>query len=296
MGVKFYTIATLLLVLIVSCQKYPNPLDGEQFEKSLYIIGSDQASNQGLRIINLPYKQSNDDTASTFITVATGGSKSIDRDLIVTIDQAGENPLRQYNRLYLYKPTDIKYRYLSSDFYIAPSYDVSLKAGDVYGRMPVHFKTANLHCDSLYALSFRIAAVSDPSYAGIRQADSSLILTLRLNNAYSGLYQEVGRYKRYNSTDTTSTSLSLSRTLKAVKYNQLRLFHLTTTESVDSAANKGVLLTVNADNSVSVSSWKDLIITEGGGTYNPNGKIFDIWYNYNQAGVIYRFEGTFIKN
>ncbi|MFT4202645.1 MAG: DUF4361 domain-containing protein [Chitinophagaceae bacterium] len=291
-----YVIAGILPTCMLGCQKYTNPLDEEQYEKSVYLVGANQSNDLGRHIVDLPYKESESDTAETFISVATGGSKNIDRDVTVTVEEAGSYALEQYNGLYLYKSTDIRYQYLGSAYYQIPSYSVTLSAGDVYGRIPIGINTAALPCDSLYGITFRIASVSDPDYLPIRSTDSLLIFSFNLYNDYSGTYQAEGYYQKYNSTDTSHTAISLSRTMKAVSYNQLRFYHLTTTETMDSVANKGVLLTVNTDNSVSVASWNNLVITDGGGTYDADKKTLTLWYIYTDSGVAYKFTGTYTKS
>lgn len=297
--IKYIGMGVLLSGTILTfsgCAKYTDPLKEEQYVKSVYLVGANQSNNQGLEIDSLPYASSDTAYVDTYISVATGGSLNIDRDINVKIANAGSYIIDEYNSLYLYKDTDIKYRLLADSLYSVPDSSITIKAGEVYGNVPIRIKTAGLQCDSLYALSFRIASVSDPDYISIRSTDSILMFSFTLHNNYSGSYQEAGSYYQYGVTGATSTSLSLTRTFQAVSYNQVRFYHLTTTESTDNVAAAGVVVTINSDNSLSVSSWGNLEITDGGGTYNPTAKAFDIWYNYNSNGTIYQFKGTFTKN
>lgn len=282
--------------LLTSCAKYTDPLKEEQYVKSVYLVGANQSNNQGLEIDSLSYASSDTAYVNTYISAATGGSLNIDRDIKVNIANAGSYMVDEYNSLYLYKETDIKYRLLADSLYSIPDSSVTIKAGDVYANMPIRIKTAGLQCDSLYALSFRVASVSDPGYIAIRGEDSILMFSFTLHNAYSGNYQEAGSYYQYNVDGATPTNLSLSRTFKAVSYNQIRFFHLTSTEITDSIPGNGVVITINKDNSLSVSPWNSLQITDGGGTYDPLAKAFDIWYNYNSNGKVYQFKGLFTKS
>jgi hypothetical protein len=284
-------------ISVTGCKKTENPLDKEQYQKNVYLVGANQSNNEGVQIVNLPYKASAEDTAATFISIATGGSKPIEQDLTVQLREAGGDALQRYNGMYLYKATDIKYRLLNPTFYSVPNFSAQIKSGEIYGRVPLQIKTASLHPDSLYAMTFSIASVSDPERVSIRKTDTVLIFSFRLYNDYSGTYQESGRYyKLNNATPQDTVSLSLARTLKAVNHNTMRFYHLATTENVSNVAASGVSVTVNSDHSLTVSPWGTLEITAGGGTYDPSTKLFTIWYNYIQSGVTYQFKGTFTKS
>ncbi|MEI6946462.1 DUF4361 domain-containing protein [Paraflavisolibacter sp. H34] len=286
-----------LALSLGGCEKLESPLDSEQYLKSVYLVGANQSSNEGMQVVNLPYKSGAGDTAATYISVATGGSLVIDRDLTAQVQEAGGESVKQYNSMYLYKPTDIKYSLLNSASYAIPDFTVPLKRGATYGRLPIAIKTAGLHPDSLYALTFKIGSVSDPDYIAIRKTDSVLLFSFRLYNAYSGTYQATGRFYTFNNAAVRDTaSLSLGRTMKAINHNTVRFFHLATTESMANVAAGGVTATVNADNSLTVSPWGSLVLSASGGTYDGATATFTIWYNYQEGSVTKQFKGQFTKS
>ena len=57
-----------------------------------------------------------------------------------------------------------------------------------------------------------------------------------------------------------------------------------------------VTLTINADSSVIVKPWKNLTITDGGGTYDTKTNTFNIWYFYTSGGKIYKMIAKLVKS
>lgn len=292
---KSWCLAAVVVLGLGSCTKMEDPLATEQYKKTVYLVGANKSANEGVQIVNLAYGASSAEEIGTYISLATGGSLQISKDITATVADAGSAAITQYNQLYLYKPADIKYQTLNPSFYAVPDYKVTVRSGETYGRMPLSIKTYNLHCDSLYALTFKIASVSDPAYVAIRETDSVLMFTCRMVNNYSGIYQETGRYYK-NTTGTPDTAaLALSRTFKAVNYNTIRFYHLANTETLANLPACGVTVKINDDKTLAVSSWgTGLTVTGGGGTYDPVTKKFDIWYNYLSGTVPYQFKGKFL--
>lgn len=293
--IKPVGVSIILAAVLAGCSKLSNPLDQEQYKKTVYIVGANQSNNQGLMTVNLPYTQGSDDTTSTYISAATGGSLVIDQPLTVNVAEAGLATVNLYNSMYLYKPTDVKYQALATANYIIPDYNIQIKSGQTYGNMPIQVKTANLQCDSLYALTFRINAVSVPNYAEIRKTDSVLIFSFKLYNAYSASYQETGRYYKFGLTVADTVALALTRTFTAVNYNTLRFYHLTNVELATNVKASGVTVKINSDNTLTLAPWGTLVISAGTGTYDPIKKQLNISYNYVDAGITYTFKGTFIR-
>ena len=112
----------------VGC-KEKSPLDGEQYFKQVYIVGSDQTSDLGLRTVEVPYSSEEQETS---VSISTGGSQNIDRDITVLLKEAGSAAIDDYNFKYL-EDDDVKYQLLDAAFYSIPDYDVTIKSGEVYG-------------------------------------------------------------------------------------------------------------------------------------------------------------------
>ena len=55
-------------------------------------------------------------------------------------------------------------------------------------------------------------------------------------------------------------------------------------------------ISVNADNTLTVTGYDKLAITDGGGTYNPSTKVFKFWYTNTDGNKTYRTEATLTKS
>jgi hypothetical protein len=284
-----------LTVVFVGCKKEENPLDKEQYLKKVYLVGANSSNNEGKTTFKLNYLSGADEEASFDISVAASGSLNVDRDVTATLTDGGIAQITRYNNLYLYRPTDIKYQQLSTNLYRVPDKNVVIKAGEVYGTTPVRVKTAGLHPDLLYALTVKIASVSQPDYVSIRNTDTVLMVSLNLINAYSDYtYSVVGQYFPINTPASISTVSMTARQLKATSFNTVRFFHLDNKEEYGNITPFGVKMQVATDNTLIISSWGTLNVTAGGGTYNPATKTFNAWYNYMVGSNTYQFKGTFV--
>lgn len=296
-NIKFIPAAVVALIaLITGCAKEDNPLDNEQFIKQAFIVGANKSNNEGLSTVKLAYGKTADEEQVTYISVAIGGSQSIDRNITATIAEAGSETVSKYNFLYRFG-TDIRYQMLNPSMYSIPKKNIQINSGEIYGTTPVYVKTAGMHCDSLYAVTVKIASVSEPDYIAIRKVDTVLMLSFALTNPYSGNYVAQGKaYKLVNAAPADTTAIGLPRALKATDYRTVRFYHLTTAELVANAVESGVKVRIEEDNSLTVTAWGTLAITAGGGTYNPVTRVFDLWYNYTVSGVTQQFKGKFTRS
>lgn len=274
----------LLSIVFGSCN-YENPLDTEQYVKTVYLIG---ASNN-LQTKTLSYSS---EPQNTFISVGVSGSLLIEND--VTVGLSSQNSvIGWYNTKFKYLPTDLKYQKLDENFYNIPSYNVTLEAGNSYAKLPIEVTTEGMHCDSLYALTFKIDSSSDYM---VNKTDSALILAFNLVNDYSGNYIFNGIRQQLdgsgNVTGLTSISNTL-RTFKATDENSVRFYHEQQAETVANIKNYGIVLKMNANNNVSVTAWEEFDLVDGTCTYNPSSKVYDISYTYHLNGNTYRMVGTF---
>ena len=292
-----YSSIWIALLLFSGCEQI-DPLKEEQYVKQIYIVGASAVVSQFV----MPY-QSNPSDA--YISLATGGSLKIDKDVSVSVihdDQA----IKWYNNKYMID-APAKYRILEATNYTIPKMSTTIKAGEVYGRMPFSVTTKGLHCDSLYALTFKIDQVSD--YQKVVK-DSVLILNLNLVNDYSGTYQlNIARSNMIKNNagvweKGTTTNLSTTRLLKAVDENTVRLFNevkaeqrssYTSHEEYFNAIKKyGVNLSKSTDGTFVISPWADLAIVDPG-TCKYTDDTFTFVYDYMDGTTRYRIEGTLRK-
>ncbi|KAA6329569.1 hypothetical protein EZS27_021638 [termite gut metagenome] len=293
MKIRIKTISVLLLsvfFIVTSCENN-NPIDEEQYFKQVYIVGAAQVVSS----FEIPYA---DEAQEAYISIATGGSLNIDQDVTVTL---GHNSamIDWYNNKYMID-APVQYQELGTDRYNIPSMTTTVKAGDVYSRLPFEVYTDGLDCDSLYALTFEIQSVS--AYQK-NAKDSVLILNFSLINDYSDNYQlSIIRYVVSATLELTlPTTASATRVLKAVDKNTVRFFNETKAELRSSySSNEAyfnaiksycVTFTKDEDNSFIVKAWGELNIVDPGECTYDNG-VFSFWYDYMEGTQRYRIQGT----
>lgn len=288
MKINKYLIAlTLTSGLLAACSE-ENPIDREQYFKQIYLVGV----HNKMQDKEVAYSS---DEQEMFLSVAVGGSQDIDRDVNVTIAEAHQSNIVTYNKKYV-ATGGIKYQLLKSDYYTVPSYVTTIKSGDTYARIPLKIKTSELHCDSLYALPFKITSVSDYK---INERDTVLIVTPKLVNAYSGTY--VLEAKHYECKDGIPqeervSALGVTRTLKAVNENMVRFYNKAELENIANIPSKTLTFSVDpTDHKITVQGWDELEIVGSEGAYESSNQTFTFWYQYKDGNMEYRVVGTLVK-
>lgn len=299
---QLYLIFLMVVSTIFTACEVIDPLASEQYRKEVYIVGA----YDNVFTVDLPYGDNED----TYISVAVSGSQRIDRDVNVTFRQNDEIIEWYNNRFMLDMP--VKYQRLETGLINIPSWSTTIKAGDIYARLPFTVNSTGLHCDSLYAVSFEIESVSDYMKS---EDDASLILTLKLVNDYSGAFQleatkitlvedENGEWNEMG----LPVPVSIQRTLTAVSENTVRFFHDKERETYSEYTNSYdpggdyfraidnfcvVFERVGETNNFSVHPWESMSILDGEATFGEKG--FTFWYDYMQGNTRYRMKGTFTK-
>ena len=198
----------------------------------------------------------------------------------------------------------LKYQKLGDEFCTFPSMSTTIKAGEVYSRLPFTINTSGLDCDELYALTFKIESVSDYSK---QVKDTVLIMNLNLTNDFSGTYQMVAvRYTlNSNNDELTPSSVNMQRTMKAVGKDQVRFFNVTqtteptatgnfTNESyMSSIDNNCVTFTHQPDGTFTAAGWANLPVYNATVTFEDD--TFTFCYDYESGGKKYRLRGTMAK-
>lgn len=295
LGKKIY-LFILAALLFSGCEQI-NPLEDEQYIKQFYIVGA----NSIVSSFNVPYKAG---TSDAYISIASGGSLNIDKDVTVTVKH-DDQAIDWYNNKYMID-APVRYQILDPSHYEIPSMAVTVKNSEIYGRLPFTVSTQGLHCDSLYAITFAIDAVSEHTK---RQAYTVLILNLNLVNDYSGVYQmsinrSVMTLTNGEWVKGVATTLSATRTLKAVNPTTVRFFNEARAEVRSGYASHAdyfdaikkycVNFTQASDGGFTISPWDGLQILDAGNCTYKDG-VFTYWYDYMDGTIRYRIEGTLEK-
>lgn len=273
-------------VLAAACDT-ESPMDMDLYPQKVYIVDAvNTIVNRDLDIGNDP------DTVT--VSVAVSGSRPSDRDVTV---QLVEQPdaVAYYNSRELSAEVT-QYQHLPAGSYSYPQEEITIKAGQVYGTFPIVIKPGLLHCDSLYMLPLKLKSAS--SYE-MTQEDTVALVKINLANDYSGIYYMDGVIR--NTTDPADTLVyQMIRNLKATDNGStVRMYHYNNEfsegDNVDYRPSHAFRITVNADNTLSLTTWDQFDIIDGGGTYVPDMKLYDIWYTFDDNGVIRKTSGYLYK-
>ncbi|MDR2129980.1 MAG: DUF4361 domain-containing protein [Odoribacteraceae bacterium] len=289
-----YNLAFLLVALLFgagACEDV-NVLETEQYIKQVYIVGAADV----VWAFDVAY---GDEPQAAYVVTAVGGSLLPDRDVAVRF-RHNDATIEWYNNKYLYD-APVTYQKLDPARVLIPSLETTIRAGEVYARLPFTINTSGLHCDSLYAVTFAIESVS--TYEA-NKVDSALILNLNLVNDYAGTYQLAATRYRMNGTDAVyDGTYSTTRTLKAVDANSVRFFNEARAETRGGyASNEAYFAAVNnycvtftrgAENNFTVGSWGALVLHEGECTLVDD--TFTFRYDYQSGSTRYRIEGTLTR-
>ena len=286
---KIHITGILLALSTLWACNNKNPMDEEQYFKQIYLVGAYD------HVFTQTVYYNDTEAQETFISVAASGSLGLDEDVNVTVGIFPEEvPI--YNEKYIGHYSSLPYySVLPEGVYDIPSLQVTLRAdGEVYEQIPIYLDTKQIHCDSNYAIPFRITSVS----AYQTTTDSVLLLALDMQNEYSATYAMSGSFHLLDETghelDTTLTGKN--KELIAVSQYELRMFYYDASEEDENITSDCLVLTINPeDNSVSIRPWNTEefqypTITQAGGTYTPATQVLDIWYEYtdNDTGQNYR--------
>lgn len=158
-----------LQLLITSCS-VGSPLDDEQYVKQVYLVGA----HDKLQTKELSYSGD----GNLYVSVALGGSLTSDKNVSVILGRANQSNITLYNHKNVIEG-DVNYQALPSDWYNLPSWSGTIKAGDVYARIPIHVQTNKIDCDSLYVIPLKIV---NTSLYNVVKEDTVLMVNLKMTN------------------------------------------------------------------------------------------------------------------
>lgn len=271
-----YILCLAVVLTAVGCND-DLPINEEQYKKVVYLTRAiDEVKNE---YVNYAY---NRDTI--YISVSVSGTAHTDRDIRVTFRE-DDDAIARYNKRNL-SSTDIQNMHLPSSAYEYPQEDIVIKAGENTAIYPVYIYPENIHCDSLFMIPVSIASVS--AYEIRTEIDTVLLAKINTINNYSGKYHIRGTIT--NLQTEYKQSYDMPRNLVATNKNTVRIYH-EAPETKNYLQSSTLTISVNDDKSLVFAPWNSFNITGGGGSYLPEMKLFELWYEYISDGVTYRVEG-----
>lgn len=272
---------------MVSCEPQSDPLEKEQYKKEVYLVGAAQEVQDK--------EVSYNGDGSLYVSAAIGGTQFPNQDVEVTLELASDEKMDLYN----YKnftEGDVKYQRLPSDCYNFSSWTGVIKAGEVYCRIPLSINVEKIHADSLYVIPLRIKSTN--AYSTVEK-DTVLLLHPKMTNDYSGSYTFEGitwQIKDGEKVSSSASTTTTTRTATAINASTIRLFQKVVLEKIANVADNTYNIRINADNTLTITGYDKLAITNGGGSYSPSSSTFTFWYTYTEGGKEYRTEGTLTKS
>ena len=282
---KIFMSLLLGAMLLTACDDEA-PMERSLYPETVYLVGAKDKIIT--RELNLGYDQD-----TVYASVAVSGTLPTEKNVIAEVEQIPEAILR-YNDREL-GTNDVLYQTLPADIYSIPDPAVTVPAGEPYGTLPIYIEPATLHVDSLYMIALKLKSTSD---FALTKTDTVVLMKFNIVNDYSGLYYMDAIIKDV-ANPSDSVTYKTSRNLQAVRDGRtVRMYHMQNEWSkgaTDYRPNYCFNITVNDDNTVSLSTWDKFKILGYEGVYHPDMKVYELWYKFEENGVTKTCRGFLYK-
>ena len=201
-----------------------------------------------------------------YIAASMGGTKATDKDVSITLVE-DKTLTDQFNRTNY--DTDVtKYvRALPADKYDIESYQFKIPAGEIGGRLPIRIRPDGLSPDSAYFIPLRVDTYS--SYEANHQK-SYVLYRVKTKNYYalsdaSTIYNMRAKYRQQGS--ASELEMPGTKVMHPLSKNSVRIMdgNEAYASDVNTFNRAALVLTVGADNKVTISSYKNLVVTQVNG-------------------------------
>lgn len=282
---KIFMSLLLGAMLLTACDDEA-PMERSLYPETVYLVGAKDKIIT--RELNLGYDQD-----TVYASVAVSGTLPTEKNVIAEVEQIPQAILR-YNDREL-GTNDVLYQNLPADIYSIPDPAVTVPAGEPYGTLPIYIEPATLHVDSLYMIALKLKSTSD---FALTKTDTVVLMKFNIVNDYSGLYYMDAIIKDV-ANPSDSVTYKTSRNLQAVRDGRtVRMYHMQNEWSkgaTDYRPNYCFNITVNDDNTVSLSTWDKFKILGYEGVYHPDMKVYELWYKFEENGVTKTCRGFLYK-
>lgn len=246
----YIALALLASVALTSCDEDAQ-FRGELYKKVIYVLSSTDYTFEAEHALG--------ETSTGYVTVYCGGTEHISKDVTVQLEYDDE-AVGKYNYIN-YDLDESRYAHeLDPSHYSIDNFSVVLKANspDNYSLLPIKINPDGLSPDSIYFIPLRIKSVSEHE---INPDKQYVMYRVLLKNDYATMknttyYQVTGVETR----GSDAAGISITRIVAPVSKNQVRFFAGTTTYNPttvtkEEIAKLALVATINADKSITVSSY-----------------------------------------
>jgi hypothetical protein len=258
-------------------------MEEEHYKKIIYLKSGDN------NIFSYPHAM-NDSVTTGYITVGSGGSMPLTRDLRVSLEM-DPDALAAYNYRNYGDETAKYARMLPPDRFLFPTLEVYIRAGEPSATVfvPVEVDANGLSPDTVYMLPVRIKSAGEVE---INEDRSFVLYRIELVNKYTSASSGDYRMRGTSQTDDDGSAISnitATKKLYPLAHNRLRLFpeNLTASASLADINSSAIVLVIDEDNSVRVKPYKYIEIESSDDcSYDPEKKSFVISYKYRLPGKV----------
>lgn len=286
---KYFSAMMVAVALcgMTACEPQVDPLEKEQYIKEVYLVGA--AQDMFEREISY-----NGD-GSVFVSAAIGGTKFPEHDVTVTLALSSDEAIKNYNYKNI-SDGETQYEMMPSSMYSFESMSGVIKAGEVYCRIPLKIDVNQVDPDKKYMIPLEVASTSEYS---VGTEHPVLLFAPKMVNDYSGSYMFDGVTRKLNADGTedinSASSTTNLRTATAMNANTIRLFQKVALEKPANVDKETYTIQINSDNTLTIKGFKDMPITDGGGSYDKSTGNFSFWYIYTDGNNQYKVTATLTK-
>lgn len=213
-------------------------LDKEIFQKEVYLV------KNGFQEFEVNFEKSS--VIDTTLSISVSGTQLIDRDVIVSLS-INQDTLSGYNWERFRNDSSMYYELLPDSCYTLKKDNIVIAKGEELVRVPLTFNLSVVDKNKQYILPVEIASTSEYKLAEPRYR--TVLINLILGNDYSGSYSLSGRLVEVGTSD--ETDVRMARTLRAEGPNSVSLYAGSTAENLEDREDYRMMLTVNADSTIS---------------------------------------------
>jgi hypothetical protein len=282
--------AMILVAGLSSCNE-DKIFEREQY-KNVFALVSDDGYNVFTVVHDL------DKTESTgYVAASCGGSNPTGKDIEITLEPSPET-FDFYNKSNFDVDIEKYARLLPPEKYSIDKWNFIIPTGEVIGRLPIRIRPDGLSPDSTYFIPLK---VSDFSTYEVNSDKSDVLYRVLIKNKYA-TQEFATNYAMRGLRD--GVNIIMQKQMHPISSNKVRI--MAGTEVFDSniaTLNKsGIILEIAADNKVSISPVKDMVITQVDGNADyPNifkieddgyrtYKTFLLQYDYKSGSNTYRMQ------
>lgn len=287
---KLYILAAIVLPLLMTSCDENEQFRGELYKKVIYLLSTDDYTFESEHDLG--------EETMGYVTVYCGGTQHIDHDVTVILEP-DLDAVGDYNYMYFDLDSTRYAHTLDAGKFTIDSYQTVLRASseDNYALLPIKIRPDGLSPDSTYFIPLRIRSVSDFE---INPDKQRVLYQIVLRNRYATMasttyYQVTGVEDRLLASGNVAGGISVTRIFAPLSKDQVRCFAGTHTYNPSNVSKEEIdkyamTLTINSDNSITITPYGSLEVEMLGGAQDNNfdvdsrGRfVFNLHYRYKDT-------------